>query len=137
MNYDFNPLSTPIEAQKEWNLLLWPYEENWAFNLYKYLIINEQFLKGTEKCIGHWYKKKSGKDYTSHRTYLRANFSKEKPTKYDTTWEYTAEDKDDPMAAFYTDTKTGQKLWLCPLWTLMWGEKPNRLYCSFTPDDDE
>jgi hypothetical protein len=136
VNYDFNPLSSPIESKSKWDLLMWPYENNWGFNLYKYLIINEQFLKGTEKCIDKWYMEKTGKDYKTHKSYLWGHFSKEKTDQWDTTWEFIKDDPEDPLGGFYKDTTTGQTLWLCPLWTMMWGEKPDTLYITWKPDDD-
>lgn len=136
--YDFNPLSSCIEIKPKqaWKLLTWPYEANWAFNLYKYLIINEQFLKGTQECLDHWYFLKTGKTTKSHLSYQWAMFAKEEPEEYDTTWTYKGEDPEDPKAAYYIDSTTGHTLWLCPLWTAMWGEKPKKLFCSFEPCDD-
>lgn len=137
MSYGFNSLhdAHAIQSKDRWDLLLWAYEENWAFNLLKYFIINEQFLNGTEKALDWWYFNGSGRSTKSHRSYLRASFSREEFEGWETTWEFIKDDENDSAAGFYIDTKTGHKLWLCALWAEMWGGKAEKLYCSFKAED--
>lgn len=141
MSYDFNIISKPIIPQDEWQLTIYPYGIDfdgsiieWAFCLPQYMIINEQFTNGTQKTFSYWYQKLTGKP-ANQKSAMKILFSKSKLPDATTEWDLISLTDKDPSASWCTDTNSGCKLWLCPLWGKMWGGQPNKLWLSILPTD--
>ena len=104
----------------------------WQFDLPEYKTYGELLLNGTELVIDHMYTEVSdcipdewsAMDMTVSRIPLR---------HATTSLTFLEKDPFDPSASFYTDDKTGMKLWLCGFLTgLLWNPAPEKLYVNLT-----
>ena len=119
-----------IIPQDSWSLYTFTFgPKYWAFNLLDYCITNEQFCIGTEKSLDGIYKLATGKD-RNWNSAMMIHFTRQKPANYISTWEYIEPEPEDPRSAYYLCTATGERCWLCELWTNMWGGFPTTLYIS-------
>ena len=118
-----------IIPQDKWDLYTFKIGEYWGFNLLEYCITNEIFCWGTEDSITELFKLKFGKD-PNWGSDLMIHFSKDQPEDYITTWEFIEPYPSDPNSGYYTCTTTGLTIWLCELWTNMWGGFPQTLYLT-------
>lgn len=134
--YDYNTIGIPIIPQDTWEIIITPYGidwdgsiKEWSFCLPEFMITNEQFTNGTQYCLTKWFKTLTGKNPT-HKSYMKMEMST-KPIKDGTTkWTYLS-GCSKPMGSWFEDS-TGSNLWLCPLWTMMWGGNPDT-YLKLTP----
>jgi hypothetical protein len=121
----------PIKPKDEWHLSAFTYGPEWAFNLLEYSIINEQFCRGTELALDDLYQMRF-KEERNWGSDMALHFYKDPPNDFISTWEFLHEDPNYPDAGIYLDTASGKELWLCPLWTKMWGGFPTTLYLEIT-----
>jgi len=121
----------PIQSKDEWHLFTYAWGAEWAFNLLEYCITNEQFCRGTEHALDDLYKLRF-KEERNWNSEMTLHFYMDPPEDFLTTWEFLHEDPNYPDAGIYLDTASGKQLWLCPLWTKMWGGFPNTLYLEIT-----
>lgn len=121
-----------IIPQALWKLYTFTFGEFWAFNLLEYTITNEAFCCGTEDALTELYKLRFGKD-KGWSADMNITFSLAPQENAISTWDFIEIDPRDPRAGYYLDTTTGLRIWLCELWTNMWGEHPQQLFLSIDP----
>ena len=117
--------------QDSWQLYIFTYSDWWAFNLLDYCITNEIFCCGTETALTELYKLQFGKE-AGWSADMIIKFTTEPQDNAITTWSFIEDDANDPNAGYYLDSATGMKMWLCELWSNMWGNKPPILYLTIT-----